>query len=59
MNVDNEVLDLSLQWTSYDELRIEKTEYDKLWDFVIEMELMEEPPSYEEFIDHTFIDKAM
>ena len=59
MKVDKEVLDLSLQWTSFDHLRIEKEEYDKLRDLVLEMDLMEKPPTYEEFIDNTFIDKAM
>ena len=59
MNLDSEVLDLSLQWTSFEDLRIEKAEYDKLRDLVVEMKLMEKPPTYEEFIDHTFIDKVM
>ena len=41
------------------DLRIEKAEYDKLRDLVVEMDLMEKPPSYEEFVDNTFIDKVM
>ena len=53
------MLDLSLQWTSFEDLRIEKAEYDKLRDLVVEMKLMEKPPTYDEFIDHTFIDKVM
>ena len=59
MKVDKEVLDLSLEWTSFEDLRIEKAEYDKLRDLVLEMDLMEKPPLYEEFVDNTFIDKAM
>ncbi|WP_338472214.1 ABC transporter substrate-binding protein [Niallia sp. XMNu-256] len=59
MNVEKEVLDLSLEWISFDGLRIEKPEYEKLRDLVIEMGLMENPPEYEEFVDNTFIDKAM
>ena len=59
MKVDREVLDLSLEWTSFEDLRIEKEEYEKLRNLVLEMELMEKPPSYEEFVDNTFIEKAM
>ena len=59
MKVDKEVFDLSLEWISYDQLRIEKKEYNKLRDLILEMDLMKEPPLYEEFVDNTFIDKAM
>ena len=41
MNVDKEVLDLSLEWISFADLRIEKAEYDKLRDLILEMDLME------------------
>ncbi|KIL51823.1 ABC transporter substrate-binding protein [Jeotgalibacillus soli] len=59
MNVDREVLELSLEWISFDGLRIEENEYNKLRDFVLEMDLMENPPAFEEFVDNTFIDEAM
>jgi len=59
MKVDKEVLDLSLEWISFDGLRIEKDQYNKLRNSVLEMDLMENPPSYEDFVDNTFIDKAM
>jgi NitT/TauT family transport system substrate-binding protein len=59
MKVDRGVLDLSLEWISYDGLRIEKVEYEKLRNLLSEMELMEKPPLYEEFVDNTFIEKAM
>ncbi|WP_153720951.1 ABC transporter substrate-binding protein [Sporosarcina cascadiensis] len=58
MKVDKEVLDLSLEWISYDDLRIEQEEYDRLAGFMTEMSLTENPPVYEEFVDNTFIDKA-
>lgn len=58
MKVDKEVLDLSLEWISYDGLRIEEAEYDKLRDLVLEMDLMENPPTYGEFVNNTFIDKV-
>ncbi|WP_235846868.1 ABC transporter substrate-binding protein [Neobacillus soli] len=59
MKVDKKVLDLSLEWISFDGLRIEKKEYDKLRNLVLEMKLMEDPPLYEEFVDNTFMNKAM
>lgn len=59
MKVDKEVLDLSLEWISFDGLRIEKDEYNKLRNSVIEMNLFANPPFYEEFVDNTYIDKAM
>lgn len=59
MKVDKEVLDLSLEWISFDGLRIEKDEYNKLRNSVIEMDLFDNPPFYEEFVDNTYIDKAM
>ncbi|MDQ1004385.1 NitT/TauT family transport system substrate-binding protein [Neobacillus niacini] len=59
MKVDREVLNLSLEWISFDGLRIEKMEYEKLRNLLLEMELMEKPPLYEEFVDNTFIEKAM
>ena len=37
MKVDREVLDLSLEWISFTGLRIEKAEYDKLRDRLLEM----------------------
>ena len=58
MKVDKEVLELSLEWISYDDLRIEESEYDKLSGFMVEMGLTENPPTYEEFVDNTFIDKV-
>jgi NitT/TauT family transport system substrate-binding protein len=59
MKVDRKILELSLQWISYDGLRIEKDEYNKLRNSIVEMDLMENPPSYEDFVDNTYFDKAM
>ncbi|WP_342507237.1 ABC transporter substrate-binding protein [Sporosarcina sp. FSL K6-2383] len=58
MKVDREVLDLSLEWISYDDLRIEQPDYDKLSGFMVEMGLSDQPPLYEDFVDNTFIEKA-
>lgn len=56
MQVDEEVLDLSLEWISFAELRIEEEEYNKLSQFMVEMGLSEQPPAYEDFVDHSFIE---
>lgn len=58
MKVDREVLELSLEWISYDELRVEEKEYNKLSDFMIEMGISENPPAYNDFVDNSFIDGA-
>lgn len=59
MNVDDEVLALSLQWIKYDELRLDEPAYQTLIDYVVEMGLSENPPAFEDFVDNSFIDKAM
>lgn len=51
MNVEQNVLDLSLQWISYDNLAIEEEAYAILRDALIEMKLSENPPAYEDFVD--------
>ena len=37
MKVEKEVMDLSLEWISFDNLRIEENEYQKLSNFMVEM----------------------
>lgn len=59
MNVDDEVLELSLQWIKYDELRLDEEAYNTLIGYVVEMGLSEQPPTFEDFVDNSFIDKAM
>lgn len=59
MKMEREVLELSLGWISFENLRIEEAEYNTLRDYVLEMELMEDPPVYEDFVDNTYIDEAM
>ena len=58
MKVDKEVLDLSLEWISYDDLRIEEEEYNKLSNFMVEMGLSDNPPAFGDFVDNSFIDEA-
>lgn len=59
MDVDDEVLELSLEWISYEDLKINEEAYVTLSEYLIEMGLIENPPAYEEFVDNSFIDKAM
>lgn len=58
MNVEDEVLDLSLEWISFEPLRIEKAEYEKVREKVQQLKLMEHPPTYEEFVETSLIDRA-
>ncbi|MER1959013.1 MAG: ABC transporter substrate-binding protein [Solibacillus sp.] len=55
LTVEKEVLDLSLQWISYDNLAIEKDSYEVLRNALIEMELSKNPPTYEDFVDVRFV----
>jgi len=56
LTVEKDVLDLSLEWISYDNLSIEEDSYTILRDALIEMGLSENPPMYEEFVDASFVD---
>ncbi|MEK4495469.1 ABC transporter substrate-binding protein [Ureibacillus sp. FSL W8-0352] len=58
MNVDENVLNLSLEWIAYDQLKINKEDYEELANNLKEMELLENPPSYEDFVDNSFIEKV-
>ncbi|MDE6784503.1 MAG: ABC transporter substrate-binding protein [Ruminococcus sp.] len=50
LNQDDDVLDISLQWISYDNLDITKESYDALAEKVIKYNLSENPPSYEDSV---------
>ena len=56
MQVEKDVLDLSFEWIAYDDLKIHEEDYKELANNLIEMGLQENPPSYEEFVDSSFID---
>lgn len=55
LTVEKDVLDLSLKWISYDNLKIEQDSYTILRDALIEMGLSENPPAYADFVDASFI----
>ena len=58
MKVSEEVLDISLQWISYKDLQIHKEAYDELVREIKEMNLFDQPPTYESFVNQTFMDKV-
>ena len=55
LTVEEDVLDLSLQWISYDNLKIEEDSFEILRNALIEMGLSENPPSYKDFVDSSLI----
>ncbi|WP_010275184.1 ABC transporter substrate-binding protein [Paenibacillus senegalensis] len=59
LNVNEEVLDLSLGWIHYDDLVLDEESYRKLSEYLVEMGLTENPPAYEDFVDNTFIERAL
>lgn len=54
LNQEEDVLELSLQWISYDELEITEENYNKLTEKVKAYGLSENPPSYAEFVKNDF-----
>lgn len=47
---DEKTLETSLEWISYDDLTITKSAYDELREKVLADKIMDNPPSYEEFV---------
>lgn len=56
MQVDEEVMDLSMEWISYDDLKINEDSYNKLRVYMQEMGLSEDPPQYDEFVDNILLE---
>lgn len=54
LNQDKNVLELSLQWISYDDLEITEENYSTLTEKVKEYGLSENPPSYADFVKSDF-----
>ncbi|MCL2399367.1 MAG: ABC transporter substrate-binding protein [Defluviitaleaceae bacterium] len=48
--VDDETLELSLQWISFAELDIREAEYGELYRFKIEIGLSQSPPQFDDFV---------
>jgi len=58
MNLNDDELNLSLQWIKYDDLKIGKEPYEQLRSYLKEMGLSDNPPAYEDFVDPSFMDKV-
>lgn len=58
LKADSKVLDLSLQWISYDNLKIQEEEYETLARYLQETGVLENAPTYQDFIDTTLIDQV-
>lgn len=58
MKVDPKVLDLSLKWISYNNLKIDEKDYAKLTKYLLEMNLVKNPPAYNDFVDNSFFAKV-
>lgn len=50
LSVDDNVLELSMKWISFDDLSITKEAYEKLTGYVVKYGLSENPPAYEDFV---------
>lgn len=55
VKVEDNVLDLSLKWISYDNLAIEKESYDILRNASLELGISKNPPTYEQFVDNSLL----
>lgn len=58
LKADEKVIDLSLEWIGFDKLKIEEKDYERLLGEIKELNLIDNPPSYEDFVDNSLIDKA-
>lgn len=55
MSVDKKILEASLQYTSYVNLKLSEKDYEQLTTYLTEMGLSKNPPKYSEFVDTTLI----
>ncbi|MFC4737876.1 ABC transporter substrate-binding protein [Bacillus daqingensis] len=54
--VEESALELSLEWISYSNLDIEEEEFDYLRRKLVEMQLVDQPPRYEELVNRTYLE---
>jgi NitT/TauT family transport system substrate-binding protein len=58
MKVDDKVLNLSLKWISYDDLKLDQNSYTQLVNYLTEMKLGKGLPTYQEFVDPSLLNKT-
>lgn len=54
--VDETALQLSLDWIYYDDLDIKEEEYEFLRNKLIELQLVDEPPQYDDFVNRKYLE---
>ncbi|WP_147804401.1 ABC transporter substrate-binding protein [Alkalicoccus halolimnae] len=55
--VEEGALELSLEWISYDNLDIEREEYDYLREKLMEMQLVDVPPEFDDFVNRKYLEE--
>lgn len=58
MKLEQNILDLSLQWVKYKDLKINEKDYEDLRKHLLDLNLSENPPAYKDFVDNTLIDRV-
>ncbi|OHD26109.1 MAG: metal ABC transporter substrate-binding protein [Spirochaetes bacterium GWD1_27_9] len=59
IKVDDKVIDLSLKWISFRDLKIYQKDYDELVKYLAGFGLIKNPPKYDDFVDNSFVDKII
>ncbi len=58
VKVEESTLDLSLEWITFDDLYMEKEAYNDIYHQVLELNLMQTPPTYDEFVNRALMDRT-
>lgn len=57
LKLDDKVLDLSMKWISYNDLKITREAYDSLTSKIKEFRISSNPPAYDDFVDSSLLEK--
>lgn len=58
VKVEEATLDLSLEWITFDDLYMEKDDYENIYNQVLNLDLMQSPPTYDEFVNHQLMNRT-
>ena len=58
LDVDENALELSLEWITYNDLRLEQADYEVLSESLLELGLSENPPTFEAFVDNSLLEEV-
>jgi NitT/TauT family transport system substrate-binding protein len=56
VKVDDKVLNVSLKWISYSDLKITETDYNQLTTYIKELNLIKNIPTFKDFVDSSLVD---